>query len=629
MKRLALFVLTLGLAFGVFAQRVEMRLAKNDTKTLQTEIQKHNAEKGLLVPTTVTKSSKYLSVKAAGCTITDISTAEDEEEIGNFTVTYTLTPNQGTGFFARALKTSQLDTLTDEDLKEEVMKELRWWQELYAYFGEVYDESEFWKTEGGEMELPNLKGKTQYTIVVMCVDPTDTVIVKENFTTPSSKLAGEPTMTVCEVKDIATTNAYLEVQKGPQTAYYYLIYQETARWQEEGIVTDEDVIADVTKNEYDYHKYREDSTWEIGDDDITNTYSLTPNTEYTLYLVACNGNGDMSAPIKKVFTTKGSEQSGEAGFDVCELKDIVSHKAYIEVKQNDQTGYYNLIFGISDTLAAHNLDSEDSVVAHVENYNVPKYTQDTTWMLGDDDLASSYALIPNTKYTVWAVPFNGNKEVGKVFTKEFTTPSSELSGVATFRTMEVEVLSDTSANVEFEKGDQTAYFHYFEDPKDTLLKYNQYELAGALEWLQYLIDYYERNGYDYPSFSIDTTITLGEDYALAKGTTYVVWGFPYNGNKELGEAKRVEFTTEGVGLAKIDFTAVNVYPNPATDKVVITSKKTIKNIEIVNTLGQVVYSKNANSDNVSIDVAKFDRGNYFVKVTTIDNMITAQQVVVK
>ena len=73
-----------------------------------------------------------------------------------------------------------------------------------------------------------------------------------------------------------------------------------------------------------------------------------------------------------------------------------------------------------------------------------------------------------------------------------------------------------------------------------------------------------------------------------------------------------------VELLNIDETNVNgmlIYPNPAKDNLTIMAEG-MKRVTITNTLGQVVYDNEANSDNEVINMSQYDAGIYMVRITT-------------
>jgi hypothetical protein len=75
--------------------------------------------------------------------------------------------------------------------------------------------------------------------------------------------------------------------------------------------------------------------------------------------------------------------------------------------------------------------------------------------------------------------------------------------------------------------------------------------------------------------------------------------------------------------------AFSVYPNPATDYAMISSNATIKEIAIINTLGQVVATFTANAENVQINTQDLAKGVYMVSITTAEGSAVKKLTVVK
>ena len=73
-----------------------------------------------------------------------------------------------------------------------------------------------------------------------------------------------------------------------------------------------------------------------------------------------------------------------------------------------------------------------------------------------------------------------------------------------------------------------------------------------------------------------------------------------------------------VELLNIGETGVNgmmVYPNPAKDNLTIKAEG-MKRVTITNTLGQVVYDNEVDTDNEVINMSQYDAGIYMVRITT-------------
>jgi len=79
------------------------------------------------------------------------------------------------------------------------------------------------------------------------------------------------------------------------------------------------------------------------------------------------------------------------------------------------------------------------------------------------------------------------------------------------------------------------------------------------------------------------------------------------------------------GINNIDKGSISIYPNPASDRVTISANSNINSIEVLNYLGQVVYTNAAvNNKKIQVTVAGFEEGVYFVKVTTAEGIRTSK-----
>ena len=84
----------------------------------------------------------------------------------------------------------------------------------------------------------------------------------------------------------------------------------------------------------------------------------------------------------------------------------------------------------------------------------------------------------------------------------------------------------------------------------------------------------------------------------------------------------------GVGLTEAEVNSLSyVYPNPAKDEVLVASSLSMERVEIVNMLGQVVYSADVNGNSVKVNTAEMGADNYVVKMYTEAGMATKKLVV--
>jgi hypothetical protein len=73
-----------------------------------------------------------------------------------------------------------------------------------------------------------------------------------------------------------------------------------------------------------------------------------------------------------------------------------------------------------------------------------------------------------------------------------------------------------------------------------------------------------------------------------------------------------------VGIGNPVNGSLSLYPNPATDVVNIVSGYKIREVEIINYIGQMIFKiENVNLKNLKVDISAFRAGFYFVKVTTV------------
>jgi len=80
-----------------------------------------------------------------------------------------------------------------------------------------------------------------------------------------------------------------------------------------------------------------------------------------------------------------------------------------------------------------------------------------------------------------------------------------------------------------------------------------------------------------------------------------------------------------VGIQEIGNGQISVYPNPANDVVNIVSSNDIKTIEVLNYIGQTIYTNNNISlKKVELNVTSFKSGVYFVKITTTNGIKTTK-----
>ncbi len=102
--------------------------------------------------------------------------------------------------------------------------------------------------------------------------------------------------------------------------------------------------------------------------------------------------------------------------------------------------------------------------------------------------------------------------------------------------------------------------------------------------------------------------------ALVSGTTY----YASQTVTSCESPTRLAVTmTLGGCLGNEEFIAnvIKLYPNPVIDVVTISSTEIMTNLEVINMLGQIVFSKSINENETTIDMSRYSSGSYIVRVS--------------
>lgn len=73
---------------------------------------------------------------------------------------------------------------------------------------------------------------------------------------------------------------------------------------------------------------------------------------------------------------------------------------------------------------------------------------------------------------------------------------------------------------------------------------------------------------------------------------------------------------------------VNLYPNPAKDFVNIETNFEIRNLKVVNYVGQVVFDRNVDQISFQLNTSNYGPGMYFVQIQTTDGVVVTRRLTV-
>lgn len=88
-------------------------------------------------------------------------------------------------------------------------------------------------------------------------------------------------------------------------------------------------------------------------------------------------------------------------------------------------------------------------------------------------------------------------------------------------------------------------------------------------------------------------------------------------------------TTKQVNIDKQKNINIHIYPNPAKDIVTITSNTIIKEIEIINKVGQILQKKKPNLNKQSMNFSLFPKDTYIIKTLLDNGKIEVQQLILQ
>jgi hypothetical protein len=130
--------------------------------------------------------------------------------------------------------------------------------------------------------------------------------------------------------------------------------------------------------------------------------------------------------------------------------------------------------------------------------------------------------------------------------------------------------------------------------------------------------------------SITRTLNPGTYYVLARGKGNGDWHATncYNLRIQLGTATNQDFETED--LSTNPETTVNVFPNPAFDRLNIYIIGNInQNLAVYTMTGQLLYSQEIHEMLTTLDISELTKGGYLIRITDREGNLTSQKTIIK
>lgn len=132
----------------------------------------------------------------------------------------------------------------------------------------------------------------------------------------------------------------------------------------------------------------------------------------------------------------------------------------------------------------------------------------------------------------------------------------------------------------------------------------------------------ETSGHGNILLALETRDTLEEnDFVISKADIYFDYNYPIITN----DAQTTFLTSLSV-IENPENIHLNFFPNPTKDKVTITAKSTIRQIQFFDMTGKLLKISNVNESNSVQDVNFLSNGVYLMKVKTDDGEVISRLV---
>ena len=218
----------------------------------------------------------------------------------------------------------------------------------------------------------------------------------------------------------------------------------------------------------------------------------------------------------------------------------------------------------------------------------------------------TYTIKSNVEYYVIAQGKNADGMIGEMTQVEFMV---EEAGPAIVE-IEVKEVSDTLVSITATPNENTVEYHYI------IIEKAEADTIGEdalMERLNSNEDFLE--GITTKEFTVESNV---EYYVIAQAV---------NADSVFGKVTMVEFLVEGGSSVSELNHIFEVYPNPASEYVRITSNNEIESLIIFSIDGKIVYSEDVNQEETMIDVTSFAKGSYLVRMISNDKIFVRRIIV--
>lgn len=212
-------------------------------------------------------------------------------------------------------------------------------------------------------------------------------------------------------------------------------------------------------------------------------------------------------------------------------------------------------------------------------------------------------MTPATEYTIYVAAIGNGDTV--LCTQLATTQSQGGAGASAIE-ITVTDITTSSARVICTPNSETAVFY------DQLIAKSLFEEIGQDSATAIV------KASMYPLYTTDDWTWSN----LEENTEYYALAIGQNVNGEWGDLSILEFSTLESSIATNEFANFLTYPNPASDVLNIQTEAGIKQIEVLNLLGQTIYNETVADEKLTLNISDWTNGVYVIRIKNDDGIAT-------
>lgn len=320
----------------------------------------------------------------------------------------------------------------------------------------------------------------------------------------------------------------------------------------------------------------------------THTFTgLTAETEYYIYGLPVNAEGDFGELRSEYAKTKCEATPGEAALELNVA--VVPGFVIADAMPNSATSEYHYAFV---TVAKFEEWGEELAIFNLLRDNAP--------ICGDDFWQLDIAYFQEgVDYYCYGIGYNADAELGEPTYVRFNLENGVVDDNEAKVDIEVNVLSETSVQTTVTPNANAVEYHY------NLFTVAEYEELGEEAITELLLE----DGS--PLYEVDEWTWEN----LAPKTDYYAIGVAINVDGEVGRLKKVSFRTEVESISEMTANSFTINPNPASSYVNIKSNIVEDTeVNIFDMTGRCVKNTVISSTNATINVEDLNKGVYFINI---------------